>query len=354
MIPLPKLAEALGLCALGALGGLMAQALNLPLPFMLGAICIAAPYAVARFAYNEHVPYFPKPIRTLFVGVIGALIGSTVTPDLLALFPALWPSLLAVVLFVVVAHGIGYLVMRRIGGYSRGLAILGGMPGGLIEAISLAESAGLDAKLITVQHFARIIVVVLTVPFLFLIWSGDVVGSAAGATPSTGAYGLMDVVLLMGFSLLGSRLGGFLKLPARHLTGPLILSALFHATGLIDTQTPVWLLALAQLMVGVGLGCQFAGAALGVLFKAIGLSVINVVFILTLALGFSWGLVQLTPLSAEALFISFAPGGVTEMGLIALSLQIAPAIIAAHHLLRIFLTVFLVSWLLKRIDLNSP
>ena len=40
-------------------------------------------------------------------------------------------------------------------------------------------------------------------------------------------------------------------------------------------------------------------------------------------------------------FLSFAPGGVSEMGLIALSLGISPVMVAAHHMLRIFFTVFI-------------
>ena len=41
----------------------------------------------------------------------------------------------------------------------------------------------------------------------------------------------------------------------------------------------------------------------------------------------------------DTLLISFAPGGVTEMALIALSLQANPALVTAHHIYRIILTV---------------
>lgn len=46
-----------------------------------------------------------------------------------------------------------------------------------------------------------------------------------------------------------------------------------------------------------------------------------------------------TPVSFAALLISFAPGGVTETSLIALSLGIAPVLVTTHHLFRIFFTV---------------
>ncbi len=41
----------------------------------------------------------------------------------------------------------------------------------------------------------------------------------------------------------------------------------------------------------------------------------------------------------DVMLISFAPGGVTEMALIALSLQANPALVTLHHIWRILITV---------------
>lgn len=41
------------------------------------------------------------------------------------------------------------------------------------------------------------------------------------------------------------------------------------------------------------------------------------------------------------MFISFAAGGVAEMSLIALSLNLSPVIVALHHLIRIFLAIWI-------------
>ena len=46
-----------------------------------------------------------------------------------------------------------------------------------------------------------------------------------------------------------------------------------------------------------------------------------------------------TGLELDVLLISFAPGGVTEMALVALSLHANPAIVTMHHIFRIILTV---------------
>jgi uncharacterized membrane protein AbrB (regulator of aidB expression) len=47
----------------------------------------------------------------------------------------------------------------------------------------------------------------------------------------------------------------------------------------------------------------------------------------------------LTDLPTIGIFLAFAPGGVAEMSLIALALSIDAALVATHHLVRIFLIV---------------
>ena len=59
------------------------------------------------------------------------------------------------------------------------------------------------------------------------------------------------------------------------------------------------------------------------------------------AVAFALALHAMIGLPAEALVLAFAPGGLTEMTLIALSLDIDPAFVSTHHVVRIFLVVVL-------------
>src|SRR3546814_6198110 len=56
----------------------------------------------------------------------------------------------------------------------------------------------------------------------------------------------------------------------------------------------------------------------------------------------------LTGLPTIGIFLAFAPGGVAEMSLIALALSIDAALVATHHIVRIFLIVVLTPLLLDR------
>ena len=64
---------------------------------------------------------------------------------------------------------------------------------------------------------------------------------------------------------------------------------------------------------------------------------------LVVAAGFAWFLVPIAGEDFDTMLISFAPGGVTEMALVALSLQANPAFVTLHHILRILITVIALS-----------
>ena len=325
--------------AIGLAGALIAAMIGVPMPFLIGALTSVGIYSAWRTQSGRSETRFPAHLRRLFVAVIGVMIGASFSADLLARLPQVWPSLAAMVVYVVAALAVGFALFRHVGGFDRPTSFYCAMPGGLIEAVALGEAAGGDVKRLTLQHFARVVMVVILVPLLYLLWSGQAVGSAGGQSFEAGPWGVLDIVELGLLAVAGIWLGPKLRLPAAHLVGPLLLSAGLHAAGILNVSSPAWLLAVAQLVVGTGLGTSFAGAQLADLGRAFGLGLVYVGGVLAMGYGFSVVLVQLTPFDFDTLFVSFAPGGVTEMGLIALSLGISPVIVTVHHVFRIGLTV---------------
>ncbi len=335
------------LFALAFAGGLAAWVIGLPLPFMLGSLAVTAISSIAATSRGKQPIAYPQSLRRTFIAVIGTMIGGTFTSDLLMFIPSLWVSLLAMLPFLIIAQTIGYIIYRHIGGYERVTALFSAMPGGLVEAVELGHEAGGDAATLSLQHFARIVLVVVVVPQLFWLWTGDSVGSASGQAFSHGTWSTVDIILVFLVATAGLFLGEWLRLPAAHMMGPLLLSAVLHVTGILSIESPVWLLALAQLVVGAGIGAHFSRATHSQLLRGFGLGLLSVATVLAVGFAFASILARLTPFSHEALFISFAPGGVTEMGLIALSLSTSPMTVAAHHLFRIVVTVSVAGFALR-------
>ncbi|MBT6507482.1 MAG: AbrB family transcriptional regulator [Marinovum sp.] len=333
----------LALLALGGLGGFLASLTVMPLPWMLGALLATASFTIARPEALPHTYKFPMFLRMLFIAVIGVMIGAQVTPELVARAPLMVMSLIGLSVFVPLGFAANLWIFRRLGGYDSVTAFFCSAPGGLMESITMGEAHGCNIKLLTVQQFLRIIVVIMLVPMLMSVWIGAPLGSAAGVQITSGVQADItpeQVLIGAGVVLIGLVFGLKLKIPAGQLMGPLLIAAAVNLSGLATLQLPEVLIITAQLVIGTALGSRFAGLKRDMLVRGIALSFASVTAMLLIALAICLILRTFQPLPFDVLLISFAPGGLTEMSLIALSLNANPALVSLHHMYRIILTVF--------------
>ena len=324
------------------------------MPFMLGGIVGAASFVLWYERDGVQLPKQSRWLRLVFMSIIGAIIGSRFSPELLTLLPQFWLSGLALIPFILVAHGGNYAIMRGLGGYKKKDAYFAALPGGIIDSAALAEEAGADLRIVTAQHFIRIILVVTSVPLLFLFIQGDAVGSFGGESLASSDYDSMDVLTLVSIALVGLFIGQLTKLPASHMLGPLLLALILSISGVVTINIPPWLVHVAQYVIGTALGAQFSGISRRLLVRGLGMGLLAGGYMLALAAFFASLLVQYVPADFGAMFISFAAGGLAEMSLIALSLNFNPVVVALHHLVRILLTVFFAKSLSQRLFKPSP
>jgi len=319
------------------------------MPFMLGGIFGAASFVLWYERDNKQLPKLSRWVRLVFMSIIGAMIGSRFTPEFFILLPQFWVSGLALIPFILLAHAGSYAIMRKLGRYQKLDAYFASLPGGIIDSVALAEEAGADLRIVTAQHFIRIILVVASVPLLFLFIQGDAVGSLAGQSMAASHYELMDIVLLLSIALAGLFIGKITKLPVSHMLGPLLLSLTLAVSGVVEINIPLWLGHAAQFMVGTALGAQFSGVSRQLLIRGLGMGLLSGGYMLLLAALFALALAPFVPANFGAMFISFAAGGLAEMSLIALSLNFNPIVVALHHLVRILLTVYFGKFLSIRV-----
>lgn len=330
-------------------GGLCAYLIRTPMPFMLGGIVGAAGFVLWYERGEKRLPKLSRWVRLVFMAIIGTMIGSRFSPELLSLIPKFWISGLALIPFILFAHAGNYAIMRKLGGYNKLDAYFAALPGGIVDSAALAEEAGADLRIVTAQHFIRIILVVSSIPLLFLFIQGDAVGSLAGESFATAQYDLTDIALILGIALAGLGIGRMLRLPVSHMLGPLLFSLALSISGIVTIDIPEWLMHLAQYMVGTALGAQFSGLSRRLLAKSLGIGVVVGIYMLALGVVIALTLTQFVPADFAVLFVSFAAGGLAEMSLIALSLNFNPIVVALHHLVRILLTVWIGGLIARRL-----
>ncbi len=328
----------------GTLGGSAAYLLGVPLGWMLGAMAVTTALAIA----GARMTVVPQPRRAM-IAVIGLMVGSAFTPQTLARAGEWWLSLGAVVVFTLICGAFGFLICRRLGRLDVTTAAMSGMPGGLSEMIVMAPELGGDVRSVSMVHATRLVILVSTVPLglaasglLATIGTGQVNRSldwSAGLPP-------WDAAVLVAAAVLGMRLAGWLRIPTPNLTGPLILSALAHGSGLTDAAVPGLVIALAQIVIGATIGQHFAGVRRSLLVTAIMLGTLLTCFSITLAIATALALEWASGVPFAIGLLALVPGGLPEMSLIALSLDADPAFVSLHHLCRVVLIVTLVPMVL--------
>ena len=325
---------------LGLVGALLARWAGTPLPWLFGPVVAVGIAAFAGLKIGGETVQFPVKARLFFVPIIGVAIGGAMTPEVLRDIPRWWPSFAALLLFVPIAHLAGFALFRRVGKLDRTTAWFASMPGGLIEAITMGEQHGADLRMLNLLQFLRLIVCILSVPTAFMVLEGGAVGSASGAQlDSSGGLGAIDVIVLVAAGVIGLLVGQKIGLPAALITGPIVASGIAHLIGLTEASPPGWMVSMTQLVVGLTLGIRFAGLdkreiGLGVLLTSLSVAV-------ALALAVILGVILSTIVGEriEAVVLAFAPGGVVEMSLIAISLEVSVIYVAIHHVARILLAV---------------
>lgn len=212
------------------------------------------------------------------------------------------------------------------------------MPGGLSEMVELAEGARADVPRVILAQSLRIATTIAVIAIWFRWVQGLQVGQVTGRA-GFADLALVDLLILAGAALAGSGLGLALRLPAPTLLGPMVVSAALHLTEVTKSAPPAELVVLAQVILGTILGCRFAGISAKALLPAAALSLGATLVMLGLAIGFALLLQRLTGQSADQILLAYAPGGLTEMSLVALALNAEAAFVATHHVVRILLVI---------------
>lgn len=322
---------ALGLL-LGTGGGFLFLALGLPLPWMLGALFATMAASIAGLPVLG-----PARARPAVVAVIGVLLGSRFGPEVLDHAWAWIGTLGILIVYLLVVGLISVPWYRFAGGYDWRTAFFAGMPGGLAEMIELAEAKGGRPAPVILAHSLRIVVTIALVAVWFRLVLGHEVGSAA--VLSGGPLAWQEAVLLLAAAVFGCLLGKALRWPAPTFLGPLALSAGLHLTGVSESAPPAVLVNAAQVVLGTVLGCRFRGVPLAALRRAGALSLGSTVLVLGTAVAFGQIMYLTTGTDPQQALLAMAPGGLTEMGLIALAIHADVAFVALHHVVRILAVI---------------
>jgi uncharacterized protein len=338
---LPQIALSL---LIGLAGGIVASAINFPLAWMLGPMVANLIASLLRARVNV-----PMNVRTVMLAIIGIYLGTAFQPNLLD-NAGVWPvSLVAVVLYVPVVTLIVMVYYRRVARFDRVTSVFASAPGGLTTLTILGTAAGGDEQKIALVHSLRIMLLVFMIPLIIAAVTGVV---PSRTTPGGAeAASLAEAAMLFGAAVVGPLIARKLKMPSPYMTGSMFAVGALYMGGVVHGLPPRWLLNVALVVLGSSIGSRFSRVSPRELGKIAGHALVAVALIIAFSALSAMAVASVTGLDFLAVMLAFAPGGVAEMSLIAIAMDVDPGFVALHHLARIFeiilLAPFVAKWLTR-------
>lgn len=304
----------------------------LPLPWLLGPIsgCLLAALAGARM-------HAIGPVNTTMRTILGVAVGATFTPALLVSLTDMWPTLMLIPVMIVAAGVLGVPYFQRLWGYDFPTSYYSAMPGGLQDMLIFGEEAGGNARSLSLIHATRILVIVVSLPFLLqAFWAVDL-SRPPGAPMASIAPAQLLVMAVC--AIVGWRLAKAVGLFGASILGPMIAAGIAALTGILQHRPPAEAIWAAQFFIGMTVGVKYTGITLAEVRRDLvaGAGYCGILLVLTFIFVEIVYMFGLAP-GLEAL-LAFAPGGQAEMAVLALIVGADMAFVIAHHVLRIVLVI---------------
>lgn len=328
------------------IGGLVFYLLHTPIPFLLGPM--TALFIGSRFGLRF---YWPSYIRDTGLIIVGYSIGLSFTKEALGQIFSKLPSMfLMTVVIVSFCAGIAYLV-SKISGVDYPTVLTGSIPGGLSQMILFAEEMkGIDITTVTFLQVARLMMIVFFVPFLifgplFKNIHLQPLTEMANNTESGSTF--ISLVLFSLLCISSAILAKKLKFPTPYLLGPILGTAIVNLAGFHGPSLSNFTLDLSQFMIGGYIGLLLKPEKLEHKAKIITLALISGMLMILGSLGLSFLLVYQNQISPSTSFLSLAPGGMDQMGILAHEINADLSMVTGYQLFRLFFIYFAVPPILR-------
>ena len=322
--------------------GNMLVRLHIPIPFLLGGLMTAL--ACKTCARRAQVDW-PKKWREYALYVAGYGIGSTFTADTWSNFLA---ELVGVAEATVVILGASIalaFVTAKLAHEHLKSCIMGMLPGGMTLTMLLCEEdKDTNPNVVMVMQVIRLLGVVIAVPFL-VIWllNAQVTGSSVALPNHGGVHWLVFVPL----AILGSFVAMKIHLPTPRLLGPILATAAFAVYSGGVQPVPFWLMAPAQVSIGLYMGMQLDADRIIKTKKMVPFILVGTALLIVVSIAMANVLAARYGFSLITAFLAMAPGGIAEMSLAGMSMGENVSVILTYQLVRLLAINICIPPLLK-------
>ena len=322
---------------------LLADLFNIPLAWMIGPMI-----AVSIAALNGFKIFMPKLALSSILIILGLHIGNYIDQNLLnQMVSWIWTTIIMLG-YIIVSILIVSKYLQKFSGYKEKTSIFSAAPGALGPLMILAEYEKSDLSQVATAHLIRLIIIITIFPFIIVnLSTSDSLELQKFDYMSQNHW---DLVLLIIASLIFIFFFDKAKVPAALLSGTLVASGVLQIFDIASYKLPDTSINFCLLILGASVGCRFANKTVKEVANNSFHGLVATILLVLLGLVAAFIATFFVDNNFLTLILSFCPGGIYEVAVIAIAYDLEPDFVAFHHIIRLLFILFIVPMILRLIE----
>ena len=322
---------------------IIADYFNIPLAWMLGPML-----AVSIAALKGIKVKMPKLALSSILIILGLHIGNYIDQNLISQMKDwIWTSAIMFI-YILLSIFIVSKYLQKFSGYKNKTSIFSAAPGALGPLLILAEYEKSDLSQVATAHLIRLIIIITVFPFF-------VVNFSPMESIEIEKFNYMDqnhlnLLILLSASIILIFIFDKIGVPAALLAGTLVASGILQILQIASYKLPEQSIDFCLLILGASVGCRFADKSLNEVARNTFHSFIATTLLIILGIIAAICSSYFVDTNFLTLLLSFCPGGIYEVAVIAIAFNLDPNFVAFHHIIRLLMILFTVPIILKLID----
>ena len=321
----------------------VAEYFNIPLAWFLGPMIITSIAALSGLKI-----IMPKFVLSFILIILGLHIGNYIDQNLFnQMFDWIWTSLIMLV-YIIICILIVSKYLQKFASYGKKASIFSAAPGALGPLMILAENEKTDLSQIATSHLIRLIIIITVIPFIIVNNNDNTV--LLNDDFNYLAQNHFNLILLIISSIFCIFIFDKIKIPAALLSGTLFASGLLQITDIASYKLPDETVNFCLLILGSSVGCRFAEKTLREIANNSLHSIVATTILVLLGLFAAYVATFFVDTNILTLILSFSPGGIYEVAVIAIAFDLDPDFVAFHHIIRLLFILFMVPIFLRVLE----
>jgi membrane AbrB-like protein len=316
---------------------------NIPLAWFLGPMIVTSIAALSGLKI-----LMPKIVLSFILIILGLHIGNYIDQNLFnQMINWIWTSFIMLI-YIIICILVVAKYLQKFSGYSKKASIFSAAPGALGPLMILAENEKTDLSQVATSHLIRLIIIITVIPFIIVNNTNTDVLVIDNFDYMSQNH--LNLILLIIASFFFIFIFDKIKVPAALLSGTLFASGLLQITDIASYRLPDETVNFCLLILGSSVGCKFAEKTVKEIANNSLHSIVATTILVVLGLLAAYVATFFVDTNILTLILSFSPGGIYEVAVIAIAFDLDPDFVAFHHIIRLLFILFTVPIILRIFD----